>query len=123
MYCQHKYTPETKKQDYPESMRKRAIEMYVDGGNLRRIARNLKVGPQTIAYWVTDLVEALPNAPMPNEVKEAEMDERFTFIGDKKQNLHSHCGRSQNSLHLGLGSGVDPHPGSNRSRPYRGFYS
>lgn len=58
--------------------------MYVDGGNLRRIARHLKIAPQTVAYWVTDVVEAMPNAPVPSEVKEAEMDELFTFIGDKK---------------------------------------
>jgi hypothetical protein len=58
--------------------------MYVDGNNLRRIARHLKVAPQTVAHWVTDLAEALPNAPLPKEVKEAEMDEMFTFIGDKK---------------------------------------
>ena len=58
--------------------------MYVDGGNLRRIARPLKIAPRTVALWVTDVAEALPNAPMPEEVKEAEMDEIFTFIGDKK---------------------------------------
>lgn len=58
--------------------------MYVDGNNLRRIARHLKVAPQTVAYWVTEAAEALPNAPLPNEVSEAEMDEMFTFIGDKK---------------------------------------
>jgi len=84
MYCNRKYTPEPKPQGYPESMHKRAMEMYVDGGNLRRIARHLKVAPQTIAYWVSDHAEALPDAPVPNEVKEAEMDELFTFIGDKK---------------------------------------
>ena len=28
--------------------------------------------------------EQLPNAPMPNEVKTAEFDEIFTYIGDKK---------------------------------------
>ena len=60
------------------------MEMYVDGGNLRRIARHLKIAPQTVADWVSDLAEALPSAPLPNEVKEAEMDELFTFIGDKK---------------------------------------
>ncbi len=65
-------------------MRKRAMEMYVDGNNLCRIARHLKVAPQTVAYWVTDVAEALPNAPLPGEVKEAEMDEMFTFLGDKK---------------------------------------
>jgi transposase-like protein len=84
MHCKRKYTPEPKQQGYPESMRKRAMEMYVDGNNLRRIARHPKVAPQTVAYWVTDLAEALPNAPLPSEVKEAEMDEMFTFIGDKK---------------------------------------
>ena len=58
--------------------------MYVDGNKLRRIARHLKVAPQTVAYWVTDVAEALPRVPLPNEVTEAEMDEMFTFIGDKK---------------------------------------
>lgn len=84
MHCNRKYTPDPKPQGYPESMHRRAIEMYVDGGNLRRIARHLKVSPQTIAYWVTDMAETSPNAPVPAEVKEAEMDELFTFIGDKK---------------------------------------
>ena len=82
MHCNRKYTPEPKQQGYPDSLRKRAVEMYVDGGNLRRVARHLKFAPQTIAYWVTDLAEALPNTPMPEEVKEAELNELFTFIGD-----------------------------------------
>jgi transposase-like protein len=84
MFCRRKYTPEPKQQGYPESMRKRAAEMYVDGMNLRKIARHLKVAPQTVALWVTDRAEALPQAPMPDQVQEAEMDEMFTFIGDKK---------------------------------------
>ena len=81
MHCNRRYTPDPKKQGYPDSLRKRAMEMYVDGGNLRWIAHHLKVAPQTIAYWVTNLAGALPNAPLPEEVKEAEMDELFTFIG------------------------------------------
>jgi transposase-like protein len=84
MHCNRKYTPEPEQQGYPDSMRKQAAEMYVDGGNLRRIARHLKAAPRTVALWVTDLAKALPNAPMPEEVQEAEMDELFTFIGDKK---------------------------------------
>lgn len=84
MHCNRKYTPEPKPQGYPESLRKKAAEMYVDGGNLRRIARHLKIAPRTVALWMTDVAAALPNAPMPEEVKEAEMDEIFTFIGDKK---------------------------------------
>jgi transposase-like protein len=84
MHCNRKYTPERKSQGYPASLRKQATEMYVDGDNLRRIARRLKVHHRTISLWVKDHAEALPAAPMPDEVKDAEMDELFTFIGDKK---------------------------------------
>jgi len=84
MHCQRKYTPEPKQQGYPDSLRKRAAEMYVDGMNLRKIARHLEVHHRTVALWVVDHAQALPNAPLPDEVKDAEMDELFTFIGDKK---------------------------------------
>ena len=56
--------------------------MYVNGGNLRRIARHLKVSPQTISLWVTDVAEALPISLISEEVKEAEMDEIFTFMAE-----------------------------------------
>jgi len=84
MYCNRKYTPDRKPQGYPASLRKQATEMYVDGDNLRRIARRLKVHHRTVSPWVKDHVEALPAAPFPEEAKDAEMDELFTFIGDKK---------------------------------------
>jgi hypothetical protein len=51
---------------------------------LRKLARHLKVHHRTVALWVADRAEALPKAPLPAEVKEPEMDELFTFIGDKK---------------------------------------
>jgi hypothetical protein len=86
--------------------------MYVDGGNLRRIARHLKVHHRIVALWVTNHVEALPAAPMPKEGKEAEMDELFTFIDDKKTELHSYGCRPQNTLYFGLGCGLDTNPGS-----------
>ena len=84
MYCNRKYTPDRKPQGYPASLRKQASEMYVDGSNLRWIARRLKVHHRTVSLWVKEQAEALPATPMPEEVKEAEMDELFTFIGDKK---------------------------------------
>ena len=66
------------------SLHERALEMYVDGGNFRLIACHLKVNHQTVANWVTTHAEALPEAPVPEEVNETEMDELFTFIGSKK---------------------------------------
>lgn len=84
MHSGRKYTPEPKQQGYPESLRKRATEMYVDGMNLHKIARHLKVHHRTAALWVTDHAEALPIAPIPDEVRDAEMEELCTFTGDKK---------------------------------------
>jgi transposase-like protein len=89
MHCHRKYTPDPKPQGYPAHLRERAAEMYVDGGNFRRVARHLKVHHRTVALWVADHAEALPNAPMPQDVKEAEMDELYTFIGDKKTKFTS----------------------------------
>jgi transposase-like protein len=58
--------------------------MYVDGGNFRRIARHLGVHHQSVINWVNDHVENLPETPVPKEVEVVEMDELYTFIGQKK---------------------------------------
>ena len=65
-------------------MRKRAIQMYVDGMNLRRTARHLGTHHRTVALWIKEYVQHLPEAVQPQTVKIAEMDELFTFIGKKK---------------------------------------
>ena len=60
------------------------MQLYVDGMNLRRIGRHLGVHHQSVANWVKSYAEKLPEAPVPEKVENAEMDELFTFIGDKK---------------------------------------
>jgi transposase len=84
MYCQIKYTPEPKAWAYDEQTRRKALELYVDGMNLRRIARHLGIHHRTVSLWVKAKVASLPEASVPEEVKDAEMDELFTFIGEKK---------------------------------------
>jgi hypothetical protein len=37
-----------------------------------------------MALWVKEYVRRLPEAPQPKKIKTAEMDELFTFIGNKK---------------------------------------
>jgi hypothetical protein len=58
--------------------------MYLDGAGLRRTGRQLGVHHQSVANWTKDQAEQLPEAPLPAEVKTAEFDEIFTYIGDKK---------------------------------------
>ena len=82
--CGHSYTPQKKRHGYSAELRRKAIQHYVDGTNLRRIGRQLGVHHQTVANWVKEYAEKLPQAPVPRQVKTAEMDEIFTFLGEKK---------------------------------------
>lgn len=84
--CQRKYTPEPKPQGYPEAIRRQAIQMYVDGGNFRRIGRVLGITHRTVMNWVNAYGARLPERPpQPNDPPEVnELDELFTFVGQKK---------------------------------------
>jgi transposase-like protein len=84
MHCGCKYTPEPKQHGYPDEVRKQAVQLYVDGLNLRRIGRHLGIHHRTVSLWVQASAANLPEVPLPTEVKAAEMDELFTFIGNKK---------------------------------------
>jgi len=78
------YTPEPTHHGYPEETRLLAIRLYVEGSSYGSIARVLKVNPQSVANWVSQYTTKLPDAPMPAKVREAELDELYTFIGKKK---------------------------------------
>jgi len=65
-------------------MRLLAIRMYVEGSSYGSIARVLKINPQSVANWVRAYTAKLPPAPIPQKVKKAELDELYTFIGEKK---------------------------------------
>jgi transposase-like protein len=83
-FCKCSYTPTKKVQGYGKAIREKAIKMYVDGIGLRRTGRQLGLHHQSVANWAKEHAEQLPKAPVPDEVKVAEFDEIFTFIGDKK---------------------------------------
>ena len=65
-------------------MRQKAIKLYIDGSGFRSTGRQLGIHHQTVANWAKKQAEQLPSVPVPAEVKTAEFDELFTFIGDKK---------------------------------------
>ena len=82
--CGRRYTPEPREQGYSDDIRLRAVQLYVDGGNLRRVARHLGVNHQSVANWVKAHASQLPAAPLPDKVETIEMDELHTFIEHKK---------------------------------------
>ena len=84
--CQRKYTPEPKARGHDQATRQRAIRMVLDGNSQRQAARHLGIAPQSVANWLKEYADSLPETlPGPeNPVDVAEQDELFTFIGKKK---------------------------------------
>ena len=83
--CRYKYTPVRKGRGYPPELRHKVVQEYVDGRNLRQIARQFGLVHQTVANWVAAHADALPaQPPQPEHVETAELDELYTFVGDKK---------------------------------------
>ena len=82
--CKRAYTPEPNPPGYPAETRMLAIRMYLEGNSQRAIGRILQVSQQSVANWVGFYVEGLPTEQKPESVHTAELDELYTFIGNKK---------------------------------------
>ena len=82
--CGSKYTPQPKPKGYPAEIRQQAVCMHQGGLNYHQIGRSLGVDHASVINWVRAYAARLPPAPMPDEIETIEMDELYTFIGDKK---------------------------------------
>ncbi len=82
--CKRVYTPRPKLNGYTAETRMFAIRMYVEGNSYNAIGRILKVNPQSVVNWVKQYTAKLPAAPVPSKPKIAELDEMYSFVGQKK---------------------------------------
>jgi transposase-like protein len=57
--------PEPKLHGYPAEVRQQAMQYYVDGMNLHRIARHLGFHHRTVSLWVKASAASLPEVPVP----------------------------------------------------------
>ncbi len=73
-------TPQNQEAGYSEEIRLQAVRMYADGAGFRQTARQVGVSHVTVMNWVKAYAAQLPDAPMPEEVDDVEMDELYTFI-------------------------------------------
>ena len=67
-------------------IRQQAVKMYLDGINQRRIARQLGISQGSVSNWARAHAQQLPeqSAQPETPVTVAELDELFTFVGEKK---------------------------------------
>jgi len=84
-FCQRLYTPHPKIQGYPDEIRHQAIQLYLDGMNLRRIGRQLGIDHKTVSLWLKARAAQLRAPLVPEDVNNAELDELFTFVEKKKR--------------------------------------
>ena len=83
--CGKTYTPKPKKQGYSEEVREKAVRLYVEGNNFRRIGRLLGVNHQSVVNWVNAYSEKIKDkADLPKQNQAIEIDELWTFVGEKK---------------------------------------
>lgn len=83
--CGKTSTPEPKERGYSEQVREKAVRMYVEGNNFRRIGRLLGVNYQSVVNWVNFYHEKVKDKiVLPGETRSIEMDELWSFVGEKK---------------------------------------
>ena len=86
--CERHFTPEPNRIGYTDELKETAVKDYLDDGNFRRTGRRLKVNHQTVVNWVNDAASKIKPADAPRPVigedDVVELDELFTFIGEKK---------------------------------------
>jgi len=83
--CQRYFTPEPNPQGYDPALHQQALKLYLEGTSFRAIGRLLNVNHQTVANWIGDHAAQLPSEVSDQQPTDnIEIDELFTFIGDKK---------------------------------------
>ena len=86
--CGKYYVPNAKERRYSEKEIKEAMKLYMEGNSGRAVGRILGIGKNTCLYWIKKYAKTVEDKTHPNErVNVIEMDELYSFIERKKQNL------------------------------------
>ncbi|SRR5579885_2653365 len=86
--CRRYFTLAPKPHDYALSLRKQALQLYLEGTSLRAIGRFLGVHHQSVSHWIAEAAN-----PFPTHVTDAapaetiELDELYTYVQQKKPGL------------------------------------
>ena len=73
----------------PKKFEKKAVRMYVEGNNFRHIGRLFGVNYQSVVNWVNAYREKIKDKThLPKESATIEMDELWTFVGEKKSKAY-----------------------------------
>ena len=82
--CGYNYTVELKSTAFSASVKKQALQLYLEGLGFRSIGRFLGVSHVSVQKWIKKFGKELEALKSENEISIVEMDEMHTYIGNKK---------------------------------------
>lgn len=83
--CDYHYTVQQKSTAKPKKLKKRALQLYLEGLGFRSIGRILKVSNVSVLNWIRGFgkeIQSLTNDG--SKVDFVELDEMHSYIGNKK---------------------------------------
>ena len=82
--CGYNYTVELKSTAFSASVKRQALQLYLEGLGFRSIGRFLGVSHVSVQKWIKKFGQGLEDLKSENEISIVEMDEMHTYIGNKK---------------------------------------
>ena len=83
--CGYNYTVELKSTAFSTSVKKQALQLYLEGLGFRSIGRFLGVSHVSVQKWIKKFGQELENLKSENEISIVELDEMHTYVGNKKK--------------------------------------
>ena len=82
--CGYNYTVELKSTAFSTSVKKQALQIYLEGLGFRSIGRFLGVSHVSVQKWIKKFGQELEDLKSENAISIVELDEMHTYIGNKK---------------------------------------
>ena len=82
--CGYNYTVVQKSTAKPDTVKRQALQLYLEGLGFRSIGRILKVSHVSVYNWIKSFGAKLEDIKSETEIEVVEMDEMHSYIGQKK---------------------------------------
>ena len=82
--CNRRFTVQMKSTAQPESTKRQALELYLEGLGFRSIGRFLGVSHVSIYKWIKNFGQHIEKIKSEKKIEIVELDEMHTYISQKK---------------------------------------
>jgi transposase-like protein len=82
--CRFRYTVSHKSDVKPLSIKRKALQLYLEGLGFRAIGRILEISYGTVYQWVKAYGSEVSLPKSKDQIEVVEMDEIHTYVGSKK---------------------------------------